>query len=368
MRFGGFALLLVSVVTAAAACSSVPNVTFSDDAAGDGGADVVIEPSEGGPDAVVPPPPPSCVPTDEICGDGIDNDCDGRVDCADPDCTAGYACVDAPPTGWDLVAFSSTLRPSCPTTFAAPVDLKVTAGDGANATCTCSCSGANGAATSCSGATYDLGYGTSCATPVSSLQSNTAGTCVVLPSSISVSTGTPVQLTLPNGPTSCTPTTTKTASSALTDGRQCAAPSLGKGCSGSRVCAPKPPPTMKLCAAKSGAATCTGLYPTTMSRAGTLGTQDNRACNACDCGPTPCTGSLTLYSNSQCKINGNGAGTYSTPSVTLGGACSAITFSAATTTATAYTSTVSGGCAPTGFDPGVTGSIAFENEETVCCK
>jgi len=31
-----------------------------------------------------------CVP--EVCSDGLDNDCDGFVDCADPDCSANPAC------------------------------------------------------------------------------------------------------------------------------------------------------------------------------------------------------------------------------------------------------------------------------------
>ena len=28
----------------------------------------------------------------EVCNDGLDNDCDGFVDCADPDCSANPAC------------------------------------------------------------------------------------------------------------------------------------------------------------------------------------------------------------------------------------------------------------------------------------
>jgi hypothetical protein len=35
-----------------------------------------------------------CVPEPEVCGDTVDNDCDGIVDCDDPDCTGDPACPD----------------------------------------------------------------------------------------------------------------------------------------------------------------------------------------------------------------------------------------------------------------------------------
>jgi hypothetical protein len=45
-------------------------------------------------------PPDTCVPTDEICDDGIDNDCDDLIDADDPDCaTGGGNCADYPDKG-----------------------------------------------------------------------------------------------------------------------------------------------------------------------------------------------------------------------------------------------------------------------------
>jgi hypothetical protein len=47
--------------------------------------------------------PPSCPPPEpkpffsEVCGDGVDNDGDGKVDCADADCRESPQCVPVPP-------------------------------------------------------------------------------------------------------------------------------------------------------------------------------------------------------------------------------------------------------------------------------
>jgi hypothetical protein len=36
---------------------------------------------------------PKCVPSAEVCNDGKDNDCDGKVDCEDPDCASSPSCT-----------------------------------------------------------------------------------------------------------------------------------------------------------------------------------------------------------------------------------------------------------------------------------
>ncbi len=49
----------------------------------------VGDPVDGGaPDAGVEDAGPSCAPSETDCADGVDEDCDGVVDCADPDCSA----------------------------------------------------------------------------------------------------------------------------------------------------------------------------------------------------------------------------------------------------------------------------------------
>src|SRR5687767_10366507 len=97
------------------ACSSVPDVFFADvDGSGsiDGG-DGVSPDGPGGNDGTTEAKPP-CTPTGpaEICDDGIDNDCNDRIDCADPACSA-FQCVVAPPPGWTAIELAPGTRPNC---------------------------------------------------------------------------------------------------------------------------------------------------------------------------------------------------------------------------------------------------------------
>ena len=356
-------LAFAALVTTAAACSSVPEVTFSDDA---GTASSSSGGTDAGPDVVVDP---NCKKTGaEVCDDGIDNDCNGLADCADPACTAGYTCTDAPPSGWSLVAFSATTPPACPTGYPTSTDLKVVSGDGSGGSCACSCAGSGGAVAKCSDAKYtlkvDTGGGAMCSTlGANNLTSNTAA-CTAFGTPVDVPTGTTAAVTIPQGPTTCSPNVTKTAN-ALTDGRECAPTKLGKGCPGTQVCVPKPT-GMQVCAMKPGADACPAPFAS-QRRAGGSGTVDNRTCDDCSgkcAAPTACTGTLTLYSNSACN-----AGSKVAP-INLGASCGALAQDfGANGKAAAYQATLSGGCgAPTGFNTALSGTIAWVDQQTICCK
>jgi len=64
-----------------------------------------------------------CVPAEfgELCDDGLDNDCDGYVDCGDPDCASATPCVPPPPP------------PGCTREF--PFIAEIACGDGRDNDC-----------------------------------------------------------------------------------------------------------------------------------------------------------------------------------------------------------------------------------------
>ncbi len=64
----------------------------------------------------------SCVPSSEVCDDGRDNDCDGDYDCRDSDCESSSICAPPPPP-----------PPSCTREF--PFFAEVACGDGRDNDC-----------------------------------------------------------------------------------------------------------------------------------------------------------------------------------------------------------------------------------------
>jgi len=54
-----------------------------------------------------------CVPVTEVCTDGVDNDCDGLIDCADPDCSAAPSCNTCSGAGATCTANSQCCSNKC---------------------------------------------------------------------------------------------------------------------------------------------------------------------------------------------------------------------------------------------------------------
>jgi ferredoxin-like protein FixX len=287
---------------------------------------------------------PNCTPTGaEICDDGIDNDCNGEVDCSDSVCAEGFECLDPAPAGWDPILLADNGRPTCPAGYTGSTDVRVVRGDGA-ITCACSCGGG--------------------CDPTITLTEGTEPTCTVTPTTATFQANTTkctgkgfdlssgfTKATAGSGTCSANDAPIK---SELTDGRTCTPPQrAGAGCEGARRCMPKTT-GFATCVAKAGVSVCPATLFTKQRRSGTTA-NDQRACAGCACNSTPCDVELELWSHPVCQ---GSAGLKITNSCAANGSISNVK---------AYKSTVTGGCAQaTPSTP--QGAIVFENEQTICCR
>jgi len=347
------------------ACSSLPDLHFDEDGSSSGG--------EGGPDVVgdrpgdspTDSPKPDACPnkTDEICDDGIDNDCNGHTDCDDSACAPKFQCEPPVPSGgWTPVAFGDTAAASCPTGWATSAAVKFVPGDGTDGSCACSCTGSGGTVATCAAGQYTFQtFGSNaCAAAASTtnLNSNSAA-CIALGTSIDSASGTFATATAPSGPTTCAKNTVITKSN-VTDGKACTGPAkFGSGCPGTQVCAPKVD-ALRYCVMKSGLNACPA--PFNVRRRAGSDAVDSRACNdaSCNCNVAPCSGTVTAFSNANCMGGTNVAISSATP-------CSASDFGT-NGKIKGYTSNVTGGCSvAAGFDGSVAGNVAFTGDETICC-
>jgi hypothetical protein len=303
----------------------------------------------------------------ENCTNGIDDNCDGLVDCADPQCTQmGFACTaSAIPAGWLLVSFSTSARPVCPVAWGAEAQV-VSNVAGAPGTCACTCSG--GPATCVGTATYN-GYPNACSTgaaPVNLAVND--GACAATTASITsgnsyqlyfASTAQPHQAT-------CTGSGTVTAAPPPTfdAGATCAAPSmLGTGCAVG-VCAPPSAAPFKTCISHPGTVACPafGYTAQVLASTGTPGYVDARACGACSCASSITCGAVSkvvLFTNATCA--GGAADAIDTGCQLVGSSASIRSYKVE------YASGGDDACKPKSSSP-PTGSVVLDgNVKTICC-
>ncbi len=224
-----------------------------------------------------------CVPTAEFCYNGADDDCDGKIDCADTDCMPSTQCVALDAAG-ARIGLMVAATASCPANYTDMTALYQTLSGAACAGCSCrpptlsSCS-----ATIASFATAaDCQTASSAGTAEGSLSSTQACTTPNWVGSmfgqiLGIQAGT-FQPTLTG---SCVPQGTPTpgAPTWATSGRFCAATMVGAGCATGQICVPAVTPSK--CVMWEGVHTC--QVGTTMTYWNT-GFTDTRTCGACTCG------------------------------------------------------------------------------------
>ena len=229
-----------------------------------------------------------CLPTgQEDCSDGIDNDCNGNVDCADDACSPITECVSVDPKlgplGNSLVAGAT-----CPAY--APTG-KVLDGGLIAAGCTgCACT-AGTAAIACSTTLSSFDTAADCGNPsapgraAAGTVDSTAPGCLV-PDWAASSTGAlfgfqmdPFQAKLSGA---CAPTGTPTKGTPIwtTGAKFCGIPRAGGGCPAGQACVPREVAAAGTCALLDGAQTCpAGLRQSVWY----TGFVDGRSCGACSC-------------------------------------------------------------------------------------
>jgi hypothetical protein len=290
----------------------------------------------------------ACKPTGpESCFDGIDNDCNGLVDCADPACDATVAqCVALDPTSAPIGLLSGVGAGACATAgydqataiFANPKTLSCTsviAGKG------CSC--AAGPVT-CSTSLAGFKTLAECTGDTSSGES--VGTFVTGQDKSCTAAGVPpwtldasgdiygvAATTFVATPADCTASGTPNAPTYAfgTNATFCGTQQVGGGCSAGKVCVPAAG-AGGLCQLFDGAkTTCPGGAPAQPYYTGFSGTV---TCGDCTCGPpvgascdavtlTGCSGVIDLQSNSrQCIATGISRPAVQFSGTPTAGACS----------------------------------------------
>lgn len=332
----------------------------------------------------------------EDCTNGVDDDGDGKIDCADSDCTVGFSCHNPVPAGWTgHYALSdgtfAGLPGNCPnTTYPNPFYTGYRTPNATPPSCSaCSCGGPQGETcsvaqlhlTSASCAEYMNGTSI-CQKPLPLI---TDGACHVSNVPGNVKTCGPPDLatmTCPVGTMPCN-ASVYIDSSVATGGtcapsaevpnivpftwsnaaRACQPTVEGKGCANDFACLPNAvAPFGAVCISKEGDNACpSGSGYTTKKVFFDLDPMDTRACSDCSCGkPTglSCTTNIITYSDTACSAQlattaPDGCSPYaSNPAV--GSYKSASTVFAA------------GSCAPSGGQP--MGAAAPQNPVTFCCQ
>lgn len=354
--------------------SDVPEADAID--TGEGGvADATDPDRDGGIDApfdtrVVPEggvPDGECNGGAEDCANGLDDNCDGRIDCDDPVCQgAGYGCVESAPAGWTLVSFAAAsgqiIPAGCSGAYASTVAQGHDGLSAAAATCGCACAQGQATGTACPVVAVSGYSGTSCNSAVDQSFNITGVACGDFGSmqgSFKANPGTPTALG------SCgSPLPSKTVSPLQWANSYAAcgytAPLDVNGCNAGNRCVRLPDSAFdaKPCIAQVGDVACPGSPFGNKSLVDT-GSSDTRDCSACTCSASggSCAATITAYQSNGC--------TGTSGSVVADGTCTGQGDSFLSVHVDSRTTTPAS-CSPGTSSP--TGSASATGPVTVCCQ
>jgi hypothetical protein len=220
----------------------------------------------------------------ENCTNGVDDDGDQDIDCADSDCTTHLCAAPAPP-GWSgpvtvVVSAVAQALPSCAGAWPSSADHDHGL-DAPDAECSkCSCSSPS---VQCTLAGVVIHTGTSCSGSVEqTLSPQASGVCSSFTSQ-DMDTLEGLQSQASSG--SCTESggTASLPPVAWTEhARICEGAVFGLGCEDSDPCVPAPTGPFQLCVTQAGNQACpTGYGDKTLLYGGFT---DTRGCSSCSCG------------------------------------------------------------------------------------
>jgi hypothetical protein len=305
----------------------------------------------------------ACVPTGaENCTDGIDNDCNGVADCADPACQPQFQCVPGVPPTWTRAVLNESGRTACPTGYTGARDVIVDP-NLSPATCACTC----GAATvTCNAGSFTVSGGPNdaeCATAREAPFPTNNGTCRALSVTVPASTSLRIAAAPPSSATCGV--NQSTTLPAQKNGRTCDGSNMGSaGCAPGNVCVRRAPAPYTQCIRRPGRQTCPGTFPNAKLTATSL--TDTRACSTCVCGAQNAVcanATVSIFGNETCSAAPAGAST-----ATLDGTCREVTSALGSVEVRSYRYNATGTatCAKT-QDATPIGSAVPVGEETVCC-
>jgi hypothetical protein len=248
----------------------------------------------------------------EDCLDGVDNDGDMLIDCADNECQPGFECVDSAPAGWEgYFRMNTTPFPNMAPSICPDGSQPVTYFDSPNgADCSaCSCGGYAGAScnppplTCWDKSPFCLGGND---LDLTGLMPD--GTCFAVPG---IPGSDPRSCKLTGVASVGNPGACPASGGALLNPEPwanqddvCGQPLPGGGgCAGSEVCVPKGGGDYNgpICIRKMGQDACPAGFQTAVEAA--TGAIDDRSCNACQCdvsGVTCAGGSYTVSDTDNC--------------------------------------------------------------------